>query len=73
MITVTGEVRDPGDHLTNGVAHLRDAVYLAGGTTRDALLDDAQIYRKSSNGKLDVISVNLAQGTRRRPEGQCRS
>jgi protein involved in polysaccharide export with SLBB domain len=38
VITVTGEVRDPGDHLTNGVAHLRDAVYLAGGTTRDALL-----------------------------------
>jgi protein involved in polysaccharide export with SLBB domain len=61
VVTVTGEVRDPGDHLTNGVAHLRDAVYLAGGTTRDALLDDAQIYRKTSNGKLDVISVNLAK------------
>jgi protein involved in polysaccharide export with SLBB domain len=61
VITVTGEVRDPGDHLTNGVAHLRDAVYLAGGTTRDALLDDAQIFRKTSDGKLDVISVNLAK------------
>jgi len=59
VITVTGEVRDPGDHLTNGVAHLRDAVYLAGGTTRDALLDDAQVYRKTSDGKLQVISVNL--------------
>jgi protein involved in polysaccharide export with SLBB domain len=61
VITVTGEVRDPGDHLTNGVAHLRDAVYLAGGTTRDALLTDAQVFRKTSDGKLEVINVNLAK------------
>jgi protein involved in polysaccharide export with SLBB domain len=60
IITVTGEVRDPGDHLTNGTPHLRDAIYLAGGTTRDALLDDAQVFRKTSDGKLKVISVNLA-------------
>lgn len=59
IITVSGEVRDPGDHLTNGSPHLRDAIYLAGGTTRDALLDDAQIYRKTSDGKLQVISVDL--------------
>jgi protein involved in polysaccharide export with SLBB domain len=61
VITVTGEVRDPGDHLTNGVPHLRDAVYLAGGTTRDALLDDAQVFRKTSDGKLEVINVNLGK------------
>jgi protein involved in polysaccharide export with SLBB domain len=61
VITVTGEVRDPGDHLTNGVAHLRDAVYLAGGTTRDALLADAQVFRKTSDGKLEVINVNLTK------------
>jgi len=61
VITVTGEVRDPGDHLTNGAPHLRDAVYLAGGTTRDALLDDAQVFRKTGDGKLTVISVNLAK------------
>jgi protein involved in polysaccharide export with SLBB domain len=61
VITVTGEVRDPGDHLTNGTPHLRDAVYLAGGPTRDALLDDAQVFRKTSDGKLKVISVNLAK------------
>lgn len=59
VITITGEVRDPGDHLTNGVPRLRDAIYLAGGPTRDALLDDAQIYRKTSDGKLQVISVDL--------------
>ncbi len=61
VITVTGEVRDPGDHLTNGAAHLRDAIYLAGGTTRDALLDDAQVFRKTSDGKLRVISVDLGK------------
>jgi protein involved in polysaccharide export with SLBB domain/transcription antitermination factor NusG len=64
VITVTGEVRDPGDHLTNGVAHLRDAVYLAGGTTPDALLTDAQVFRKTRDGKLRVIGVNLARALR---------
>lgn len=59
LITVTGEVRDPGDHLTNGVTHLRDAVFLAGGVAPDAELNDAQVFRKSTDGKLRVISVNL--------------
>jgi len=61
VVTVSGEVRDPGDHLTNGTPHLRDAIYLAGGTTRDALLDDVQVYRKTSDGKLQVLSVNLGK------------
>ena len=61
VITVTGEVRDPGDHLTNGVAHLRDAIYMAGGATGDALLDDAQVFRKTNDGKLEVLNVNLAK------------
>ncbi|HXW90876.1 MAG TPA: SLBB domain-containing protein [Terriglobales bacterium] len=61
LVTVTGEVRDPGDHLTNGTSHLSDAISLAGGVTRDALLDDAQVFRKTSNGKLEVISVNLTK------------
>jgi protein involved in polysaccharide export with SLBB domain len=61
IITISGEVRDPGDHLTNGTPHLRDAIYLAGGTTRDASLDDAQIYRKTNDGKLQVLSVNLGK------------
>jgi protein involved in polysaccharide export with SLBB domain len=61
IITINGEVRDPGDHLTNGTPHLQDAIYLAGGTTRDALLDDAQVYRKTSDGNLQVLSVNLGK------------
>lgn len=59
-IMVTGEVRDPGEHLTNGETHLRDAIYLAGGVTPDANLDDVQIYRKVSNGELQILSVDLA-------------
>src|SRR5207245_2731517 len=61
VITVSGEVRDPGDHITNGVTHLRDAVYLAGGVGPDAELDNAQIFRKTNDNKLKVISVNLAK------------
>jgi protein involved in polysaccharide export with SLBB domain len=61
VITVTGEVRDPGDHVTNGVTYLRDVIYLAGGTTPDAELDDAQIFRRADKGKLKVLSVNLSK------------
>lgn len=61
VVTVTGEVRDPGDHVTNGAIYLRDALYLAGGTTPDALLDDAQVFRKTEDGKLKVIDVNLSR------------
>lgn len=59
VVTVSGEVRDPGDHLTNGATYLRDAVYLAGGVTPDALLTDVQVFRKTEDGKLKVIAVNL--------------
>jgi protein involved in polysaccharide export with SLBB domain len=61
LITVSGEVHHPGDHLTNGKTSVRDAVYLAGGTTPEALLSDAQLFRRTPDGKLQVISVNLAQ------------
>jgi protein involved in polysaccharide export with SLBB domain len=61
LITVSGEVRDPGDHLTNGVARLSDAIYLAGGMTPDAEVSDAQVFRKTKDGKLKVISVDLAK------------
>jgi len=59
VITVNGEVRDPGDRLTNGVTRLRDAIYLAGGVTPDAQTDDVQVFRRTSDGKLKVLSVNL--------------
>ncbi len=61
VITVAGEVRDPGDHLTNGATRVRDAVYLAGGLTSDASTDSVQIFRRTGDNKLRVLSVNLAQ------------
>lgn len=61
VVTVSGEVRDPGDHLTNGVTHVRDAVYLAGGLTPDALVDTVQIFRRTGDNQLHVLSVNLAR------------
>jgi protein involved in polysaccharide export with SLBB domain len=61
LITVSGEVRHPGDHITNGKTYLRDAVYLAGGTTPEALLSDAQLFRKTPDGKLHVISFDLSK------------
>lgn len=59
MITVSGEVRHPGEHVTNGETRLRDAIYLAGGVTPNALLADAQVFRRTAGGKLKVIGVNL--------------
>jgi protein involved in polysaccharide export with SLBB domain len=61
VVTVTGAVRDPGDHVTNGATYLRDAVFLAGNATPDAQLDDAQVFRKTADGKLQVLSVNLSK------------
>ncbi len=61
VVTVAGEVRDPGDHVTNGVTYLRDAVYLAGGATIDAQLSDAQVFRKTDDGRMEVLSVNLSR------------
>lgn len=58
-IQVSGEVRNPGQHQTNGDLHVRDAVYLAGGLTPDALLSDAQIFHRE-NGQITVKSVNLS-------------
>jgi protein involved in polysaccharide export with SLBB domain len=59
IITISGEVRDPGDHVTNGATYLRDAIFLAGNTAQDAQLEDVQVFRKTRDGKMQVISANL--------------
>lgn len=58
-VWVGGEVRDPGQYVTSGQAHLRDAVFLAGGLTPDASLADAQLFRHESDGNMKILSVNL--------------
>src|SRR5438874_3481345 len=59
IVTVTGEVRDPGDHVANGATYLRDAIFLAGNLSPDAQMDDVQIFRKTGEGKVKVINANL--------------
>jgi polysaccharide export outer membrane protein len=60
-VSVGGEVRAPGDYRTTGEAHLRDAVYLAGGLTPDAALDTAQLFRTQTDGTLRIISIDLGE------------
>jgi protein involved in polysaccharide export with SLBB domain len=60
-VTVGGEVRSPGEYRTTGEAHLRDAVYLAGGITPDAALDSAQLFRTQADGTLKILSVDLRE------------
>lgn len=58
-VWVGGEVRAPGSYRTSGQAHLRDAIYLAGGVTPDAALDSAQLVRTQADGTLRILSVDL--------------
>ena len=60
-IWVGGEVREPGKYRTSGQAHLKDAVYLAGGITQDASLDSAQLFRTQPDGTLKILSVDLRE------------
>lgn len=60
-VSVGGEVRAPGNYRTSGEAHLRDAVYLAGGLTPDAALDSAQLFRTQADGTMKIMSVDLGE------------
>jgi len=60
-VWVGGEVRTPGKYVTSGQAHLRDAIYLAGGLSPDASLETAQLFRTEANGNTKILSVNLDQ------------
>ena len=57
--TVLGEVRTPGRYRASGEEHLRDAVYQAGGTTPEAWLDNAQVFRALPGGGSKVLSISL--------------
>jgi len=60
-VWVGGEVRKPGTYRTSGQAHLRDALYLAGGLNPDAALDTAQLFRAQPDGTMKILSVNLGE------------
>jgi polysaccharide export outer membrane protein len=59
-VWVGGQVRSPGNYRTSGQAHLRDAIYLAGGVLPDAALNTAQLFRTEAGGSMKIFSVNLA-------------
>src|SRR5467141_1627729 len=60
-VWIGGEVREPGKYRTSGQAHLRDAVYLAGGVTQDDSLDSAQLFRTQPDGTMKILSVDLRE------------
>lgn len=60
-VWVGGEVRQPGKYRTSGQAHLRDAIYLAGGISPDAALNTAQLFRTQADGTMKIFSVNLGE------------
>jgi len=60
-VIVGGEVRHPGTYTTSGVAHVRDAIYQAGGVEPDAFLNSAQLVHSLPDGKLTIMSLNLGE------------
>jgi polysaccharide export outer membrane protein len=59
--TIYGEVRSPGSYRSSGQAHLRDAVYQAGGITPEAGEDSAQLFRSLPDGSTKVFSISLRE------------
>lgn len=61
VVTVGGEVQYPGSYPTSGQAHLRDAVYQAGGITPDASPESAQLVRSMPDGSLKILAIDLSR------------
>jgi protein involved in polysaccharide export with SLBB domain len=61
VVSVWGDVRQPGTYRTSGRIRLSDAVHLAGGLNPDAQTADAQVFRTLAGGKLKILSVHLEQ------------
>jgi protein involved in polysaccharide export with SLBB domain len=61
VVSVSGEVRSPGTYKTSGQSSLRDAVFIAGGLTPNASLENAQVFRINADGSSKIFSVNLRE------------
>ena len=59
VFTILGEVRHPGNYHSSGQAHLRDAIYEAGGTTPEAWEESAQLFRAMPDGSTKVFSISV--------------
>jgi protein involved in polysaccharide export with SLBB domain len=60
IVSVWGDVREPGTYRTSGDIHLSDAIHLAGGLAADAYTSDAQIFRYTPDSKLKILNVHLS-------------
>ena len=56
---VFGEVRRPGRYRSSGQAHLRDAIYQAGGLTPEAWEESGQLFRSMPDGSTKIFSISL--------------
>src|SRR5208337_3359199 len=56
VVSVGGDVRSPGTYKTSGQSSLRDAVFIAGGLTANASLDNAQVFRVNLDGTSRIFS-----------------
>lgn len=61
VVSVSGDVRQPGTYRTSGSIRLSDAVHLAGGLGFDAQTADAQVFRSLPGGRMKILSVHLEQ------------
>src|SRR4029077_999411 len=58
---VFGEVRHPGAYRSSGQAHLRDAIYQAGGLTPEAWMESGQLFRSLPDGSTKVFSISVGE------------
>jgi polysaccharide biosynthesis/export protein len=59
VVSVLGDVRNPGTFRTSGDIHISDAIHLAGGLTPDAETLDAQVFRYLPDSSLKILNVKL--------------
>jgi polysaccharide biosynthesis/export protein len=59
IVSVLGDVRNPGTFRTSGDIHISDAIHLAGGLTPDAETLDAQVFRYMPDSSLKILNVKL--------------
>jgi protein involved in polysaccharide export with SLBB domain len=59
--TVLGEVHNPGRYRSSGQAHLRDAIYQAGGETSEAWEETVQLFRSMPDSSTKVFSISLRE------------
>lgn len=60
IVSVWGDVRDPGTYRTSGDIHLSDAIHLAGGLGPDAYDGDAQVFRYQPDSTMKILNVKLS-------------